>query len=137
MLSRDPDEKKRPLIPFSKLAHFLKGSSGQIGVQKVRESCSKLQHLAELWDEEKSPEKVVNLSEKEAFKRIKSLLAKTKTEYIEAERWLKKYIGDKSGDSEGLITTPKAEIPDPKKTSVDIAVGKGKEASSKPAKGRP
>jgi hypothetical protein len=100
----------------------------------------------------------VNLSEKEALKRIKPLLARAKTEYIEAERWLKKYIGDKSGDSEGLVftippntTTPKVEIiPDSKKTSVDnivvgkekgdsttaVVAGKDKGATSKPTNGK-
>jgi hypothetical protein len=79
----------------------------------------------------------VNLSEKEAFKRIKPILAKAKREYDEAETWLRKYIGDESEDSEGPIETPKTQIQDQKKTPIDIVVGKGKGASSKPANGRP
>jgi hypothetical protein len=50
---------------------------------------------------------------------------------------LRKYIGDESEDSEGLIETPKVQIQDQKKTPVNIVVAKDKGASSKPANGKP
>src|SRR5579871_5879855 len=40
-----PHRNQGDLDEFSKLAHYLKGSSGQLGVIKLQSSCAKLQHL--------------------------------------------------------------------------------------------
>lgn len=85
----------------------------------MRDTCSTLQHLGELWDEDKSKEKKANMSDAEALKRIKPLLARVKIEYAEAEKWLKKYLSDEPEADTDELETPKAEIPEPKRTSID------------------
>jgi len=94
------------LDKFSRLAHFLKGSSGQLGVTTLQNSCAKLQHLGERWDEENDPPKTKLLSSEEATKRIKPLLARAKSDYADAEKWLKDYLAAESGDEAGTAEEP-------------------------------
>jgi len=109
--SMDNALQEKDLDKFSKLAHFLKGSSGQLGVTTLQNSCSTLQHLGEQWDEENDPSKKKTLTPEEATKRITPILANAKVEYAEAQKWLKDYLAAEDGDgspSEELVT-PKAE----------------------------
>jgi len=111
--SMDDALQDEDLDKFSKLAHFLKGSSGQLGVTTLQHSCSKLQHLGEQWDDEKDPSKRKTLTAEEAIKRIKPILATAKTEYANAEKWLKDYLAADDGDGAATAEdkeTPKAEV---------------------------
>ncbi|PVG04447.1 histidine-phosphotransfer domain, HPT domain-containing protein [Serendipita vermifera] len=98
----DKTLKKDDLDAFSKLAHFLKGSSGQLGVRTLQNTCAKLQHYGELWDDELADERIKNLSEEEAMKRIKITLAEARTQYAEAEKWMAGYLAgsDDTSDAE-------------------------------------
>lgn len=88
------------LLEFSKRAHFLKGSSGQLGVQRLQATCSTLQHYGELWDPSTSSEKTRNLSEQEATERIKPLVKRARGEYKEARRWLNDYLRSRGAQVE-------------------------------------
>jgi len=84
----DDAYKEKDLPQLSQLGHFLKGSSAQLGVKKVQESCEEMQNVGVLRDEKANKE----LSEGEALKRIDTILKDVKKEFQEAERWLKKYF---------------------------------------------
>lgn len=94
---------------FSKLAHFLKGSSGQLGIKTLQNSCSALQHLGERWDEDDDPSRKKLLTEAEAIKKIKPILAQAKKEYAEAEKWLNDYLAMDDEAVADELETPKAE----------------------------
>lgn len=72
------------LTKLSSLGHFLKGSSAALGIIKVQDSCEKMQHYGNLRDEEAG----IDLSEKDALKRIQELLDKCKVDYEEAKEWM-------------------------------------------------
>ncbi|KAF8499375.1 signal transduction histidine kinase [Gautieria morchelliformis] len=91
------------LPTLASLGHFLKGSSAALGVQKVQRSCEQIQHLGERRDVDvvvqpdaeddhnaaKGGEGAIK--EDEALARIGLVLARVKTEYAEAEQWLRAY----------------------------------------------
>jgi hypothetical protein len=57
--------------------------------------------LGEQWDEENDPtERKKTLSVEEATKRITPILAEAKTEYADAEKWLKDYLAAEDGEEE-------------------------------------
>ena len=83
-----------------------------MGIKTLQGSCSKLQHLGEQWDEDSDQSREKLLSEDEAIKRIKPILARAKTEYAEAEKWLNDYLAMDDADGESVpddLQTPKVE----------------------------
>ncbi|TXT10905.1 hypothetical protein VHUM_01656 [Vanrija humicola] len=78
------------LSKLSSLGHFLKGSSAALGIIKLQDSCEKMQHYGNLRDEEVG----APLTEDEALKRIKVLLADCKRDYAVANRWLRRLYGE-------------------------------------------
>ena len=79
-----PREAKN-LADLSDQGHFLKGSSAALGVNKVKESCERMQHYGKLRDEEKG----VNITKEDALDRIGKLIPRLQDDYAEAEKWLK------------------------------------------------
>lgn len=79
---------KRDLENLASLGHFLKGSSGALGIDKVQHSCERMQHYGQLRDEEKG----ADLDADTALEMIRSLHVGLKDEYAEAEKWLRKYF---------------------------------------------
>ncbi|KAG1445893.1 hypothetical protein G6F56_009753 [Rhizopus delemar] len=84
---KDMDDalEKKDLPELSRLGHFLKGSSAAIGLKKVKATCEKIQNVGNKLDEGKE------LKEEEALERIGPLLPQVKTEYSEAEEYLKNF----------------------------------------------
>lgn len=78
---------------LGELAHFLKGSSGQVGVSKVKDECNRMQYYGKLRDEEKK----VDLKEEQALEMITASLKIAKKDYEEAEGLLNEYF-DAPGD---------------------------------------
>jgi len=76
----------------------LKGSSAALGVEKVQQSCTKIQHYGVLRDEEAAKD----LDSKQALEMITAMLAQVKVEYEAAEKWLKNWYKEKGieGDPE-------------------------------------
>ncbi|KAI8997288.1 putative histidine phosphotransferase HPT1p [Pilobolus umbonatus] len=79
--------KQKDLEELSRLGHFLKGSSAAIGLKKVKATCEKIQNIGNCQDEDETGE----LSKEDALKRITPLLPQVKTEYFEAEEYLKNF----------------------------------------------
>lgn len=75
---------------ISELGHFLKGSSGALGIDRVQRCCERMQHYGKFRDEEKD----VALTETEAFDMIVPLNTELKSEYQKAEEWLRDFFGD-------------------------------------------
>ncbi|KAJ6504809.1 histidine-phosphotransfer domain HPT domain-containing protein [Mycena vitilis] len=80
----------KKLPELSALGHFLKGSSAALGICKVQAACEKMQHYGDLRDEAAGKD----LNEDDALAKIDALLVEVKTEYADAERWLKKWYAD-------------------------------------------
>ncbi|KAI9597339.1 signal transduction histidine kinase, partial [Syncephalis fuscata] len=72
------------LESYAKLGHFLKGSSATLGLQKVEDTCEKIQHSRASADEASLPE----IDDDAALARGIELLARLKREYRRAERHL-------------------------------------------------
>ncbi|KAK5169966.1 signal transduction histidine kinase [Cryomyces antarcticus] len=90
---RKMDEKleEKDLEQLSALGHFLKGSSATLGLNKVKDSCEKIQHFGAHKDEtgtKEEPDDEVCLS------RLKTTIAQAKQEYAEVEIALKKFYHD-------------------------------------------
>lgn len=77
----------KDLQELSSLGHFLKGSSGQIGVARVEVSCQKIQYYGKLRNEHDDGD----VSDTQALDRITALLAQVKNDYEAAEDWLKNW----------------------------------------------
>ncbi|KAF8507369.1 histidine-phosphotransfer domain HPT domain-containing protein [Hysterangium stoloniferum] len=77
----------KDLKELSELGHFLKGSSAALGVRKVQASCERIQHYGLLRDDEADE----ILEYEEALVKIEGTLESVKSEYAEAEKWLKAY----------------------------------------------
>jgi len=75
---------------ISELGHYLKGSSGALGVDRVQRCCERMQHYGKFRDEEED----VALTETEAYDMIVSLNTELKSEYKRAEEWLRDFFGD-------------------------------------------
>jgi len=101
---------KDDLENLGKLAHTLKGSSGQLGVRKVQDLCEKMQQYGKLRDVDgKTP-----LPQADAGKRIKECLERAKKAQAEAEKWLDRFLGteeqqDEDGEGESSPTTVDAK----------------------------
>ncbi|KAG0277470.1 hypothetical protein BGZ96_002849 [Linnemannia gamsii] len=88
------------LLALSRLGHFLKGSSAQLGVLKVKASCEKLQYYGQRMDAAGQHSLISN---EEAEKQIRVLLTQMRHEYDEAENYLRVFYGeqeDEEGDEE-------------------------------------
>ncbi|KAI1317221.1 hypothetical protein EDD11_008813 [Mortierella claussenii] len=70
---------------LSRLGHFLKGSSAALGLTKVKESCEKLQH----YGNRKDAHGVNTITNDETESLIRALLVQMRTEYDEAENYLR------------------------------------------------
>ncbi|EJD48480.1 histidine-phosphotransfer domain, HPT domain-containing protein [Auricularia subglabra TFB-10046 SS5] len=79
----------KDLKKLSELGHFLKGSSAALGVQKVQESCEKMQNYGKLHDGHDH-----KLTESDALDRITTILGRVKTEYSEAEKYLNNWYSE-------------------------------------------
>lgn len=75
------------LPELSSLGHFLKGSSAALGLNKVKDSCEKIQH----YGAKKADDGVKTIEPEEALNRIQATLIQVKKDYHEAEVYLKKY----------------------------------------------
>ncbi|EJC97960.1 histidine-phosphotransfer domain, HPT domain-containing protein [Fomitiporia mediterranea MF3/22] len=87
----------KDLSKLSSLGHFLKGSSAALGVAKVQASCERMQHYGQRRDEEAN----VDLAPEEALSRIERLLVQVKTEYDDAESWLRNWYKEHGVDQDG------------------------------------
>lgn len=81
------NREKKDLLELSRLGHFLKGSSAAIGLKKVKATCEKIQNVGNCQDEEGTGD----IEKEDALKRITPLLPQVKTEYSEAEEYLKNF----------------------------------------------
>lgn len=78
---------KSDLPELSRLGHFLKGSSAAIGLKKVKATCEKIQHIGNMQDDGGHK----TLTDTEALKKITDILPQVKSEYSEAEEYLKNF----------------------------------------------
>ncbi|KAI8605957.1 signal transduction histidine kinase [Dissophora ornata] len=72
---------------LSRLGHFLKGSSAALGLTKVKESCEQLQH----YGNRKDATGANIITNDEAERLIRALLTQMRSEYDEAESYLKDF----------------------------------------------
>ncbi|KAF9150489.1 hypothetical protein BG015_007716 [Linnemannia schmuckeri] len=79
------------LLALSRLGHFLKGSSAQLGLLKVKASCEKLQYYGQRMD---ATGQHSSISNEEAEKQIRVLLIQMRREYDEAESYLRDFYGE-------------------------------------------
>ena len=78
----------RDLDQLSSLGHFLKGSSATLGLNKVKDSCEKIQNYGSHRDETgNNPEPDDDV----CLKRIRQTLAEVKEEYHDVEKILRDY----------------------------------------------
>jgi len=96
---------------LGELAHFLKGSSGQVGVRKVQEECNRMQYYGKLRDEEKK----VDLKEEQAIEMITASLKVAKKDYEEAEKLLKEYFDAPGEPPRPLADSSDSDDPPPRK----------------------
>ena len=78
---------KQDLEELASKGHFLKGSSATLGLNKVRDSCEKMQHLGSGKDEAGTQD----ISKDESIERIKRVFPALKVEVRDAEQRLKKF----------------------------------------------
>lgn len=82
----DAAYKSKDLDTLSKKGHFLKGSSAALGVQKVQDSCERIQNYGKLRDEEAG----ISLTSDVALKKIGALLGVVKRDFKDAKEHLRK-----------------------------------------------
>jgi len=82
---------ERNLVNLSQLGHFLKGSSGAIGVRQVQSSCEKIQNFGERKNERGEP---VSETDDQLLERIRTTLAEVRTENDTATQALLHYYGE-------------------------------------------
>jgi len=75
----------KDLAALSNHGHFLKGSSAALGVNKVKESCTRIQNYGKLRDEDKG----VGITQEDALGNIGKLIPRLEDDYAEAEKWLR------------------------------------------------
>lgn len=75
------------LNSLSALGHFLKGSSATLGLIKVKNSCEYIQNLGLLKDETGTDD----ISEDDAYKKIKKYIALVKEDFEEVKKLLEKF----------------------------------------------
>jgi osomolarity two-component system phosphorelay intermediate protein YPD1 len=90
------NRKNRDFHTLSSKGHFLKGSSAALGVKKVQESCEHVQHYGAKRDEIEG----VDLTEKQALRRIELIMPRLERDYKSAENWLRKYYRELGIDLE-------------------------------------
>jgi osomolarity two-component system phosphorelay intermediate protein YPD1 len=81
---------KSNLEELSRLGHFLKGSSATLGLNKVRDSCEKIQRYGKKENVDGTPEP----DEALCLSRLRETIATVKTEYADVERTLRKFFGE-------------------------------------------
>jgi len=85
-----PHRKAKNLESLSSLGHFLKGSSATLGLNHLRNSCEKIQHLGHGKDETGLKDE----SDEYCLKSIEVELGKLRTDYVKVEAALKKFYGE-------------------------------------------
>lgn len=75
---------------LSELGHFLKGSSATLGLTKVKDSCEKIQHYGQLKDDSGTKD----ITEEEARKKLKTIIAQAKKEFEDVKEVLKEFYKD-------------------------------------------
>jgi osomolarity two-component system phosphorelay intermediate protein YPD1 len=88
-LFRDKKEEDY-LKTLSELGHFLKGSSATLGLTKVKDSCEKIQHYGHMKDDTGAKD----ITEEDACKKLKTIIAQAKTEFTEVKEVLKEFYKD-------------------------------------------
>lgn len=83
-----PHRQKGDLAQLSAEGHFLKGSSATLGLNKVKDSCEKIQHYGQHKDETGTNEEP---DDAKCLGRIKKTLAVVKVEYAEVEKVLRRF----------------------------------------------
>lgn len=78
------------LKTLSELGHFLKGSSATLGLTKVKDSCEKIQHYGSLKDDAGTKD----ITEEEAQKKLKTIIAQAKEEFTEVKKVLEEFYKD-------------------------------------------
>ena len=81
---------EKNLEKLSQLGHFLKGSSATLGLTKVKDSCTKIQHFGAKKDEDGTTDLP---NEATCLARIEKTIKEVKEEYAEVEKTLKKFFG--------------------------------------------
>lgn len=79
---------KGDLAALSAEGHFLKGSSATLGLNKVKDSCEKIQHFGQHKDETGTVEEPDNAK---CLSRIQKTLDAVKIEYAEVEKILRRF----------------------------------------------
>ena len=85
--------KMENLEELSQLGHFLKGSSATLGLNLVRNSCEKIQHLGHFMDEKGEREE----TQEYCLRGIRRELEILREEYKRDEKALKKFYGENVG----------------------------------------
>ncbi|TPX31330.1 hypothetical protein SeMB42_g07774 [Synchytrium endobioticum] len=75
---------------ISRLGHFLKGSSAQIGLSRLRDTCEKIQNVGRLHKEDGNG--LIKASD--AIASLETLISLAKQEYLRAEVILRQTFGD-------------------------------------------
>lgn len=88
----DSNLEKKDLKTLSELGHFLKGSSATLGLNKVKDSCEKIQNYGQKMDEKGDKE----ITEEEALKKLATTIKQAKQEFHDVEKVLKKFYNDES-----------------------------------------
>jgi osomolarity two-component system phosphorelay intermediate protein YPD1 len=89
----DTQLQKKDLAQLSSLGHFLKGSSATLGLNKVRDSCEKIQHYGSRKDETGQRDEP---DDEKSLSRLETTIAQAKVEFAEVEKLLKRYYHDPS-----------------------------------------
>jgi len=82
---------ERNLGELSSLGHFLKGSSATLGLNKLRDSCERIQHFGQRLDatgNEREPDEAVCLEG------IRTTLKAARNEFREVEHLLRRFYGE-------------------------------------------
>ena len=80
-------------MQLSSLGHFLKGSSATLGLNKVRDSCEKIQHFGARKDETGQRDES---DDEKSLSKLETTIAQAKEEFAEVEKLLKRYYQDPS-----------------------------------------
>lgn len=83
-----PRRSKGDLAQLSAEGHFLKGSSATLGLNKVKDSCEKIQHYGQHKDETGTIEEP---DDAKCLGRIKKTLDVVRVEYAEVEKVLRRF----------------------------------------------
>lgn len=88
----DANLEKKDLKTLSELGHFLKGSSATLGLNKVKDSCEKIQNYGLKKDEKGEKD----ITEEEGLKKLETTIKQAKQEFHDVEKVLKKFYNDES-----------------------------------------